>query len=243
MHHPALQPPKRILLSIASVLFLGTAAQADPINVNYSTSMFISDIGVSGPSVVGYAGLTGATASTEATTGFGATLNPMPDGTGSIVPLGMIAITPPSGSGSWSTTYNDTPFYLTVSVNSVNGDTNGANPSTYIVDGFLTGALSSNGPSSLTATFVTPTGLSSSFPTGTIASVSSGGYDTFLSIPSSTTTVGSPDGAPAGLSLMGMVVSEHAAPEPSSWVVLGLLGLAQFGASRLRRRRRGRLVA
>ena len=86
--------------------------------------------------------------------------------------------------------------------------------------------------------------LASSYPVGTIASFSSGGYETFLSVPSSTTTSSSP-GTNVGLSLLGQVVSEQATPtpEPSSLVVLGLLGLAQFGAYRLRNRRRGRLAA
>lgn len=245
MHHASPQSPGRILLSLASLLLLGASAQADPINLNYSTSMYISDIGRTGTDVLGYAGVSGATVTTDATTGFGSTLNPLPTGMGTGIPLGEIAVSLPTTSGPWSTTYNDTPFYLTISINSVNGDTNAAMPSTYIVDGFLTGVISSNGPSSLTATFVTPGALSSSFPAGTIASISSGGYDTFLSIPSSTTSIGSPDGPVAGLSLAGLAVGEQAVPtpEPSSLVVLGLLGLAQFGVFRLRARRRGRLAA
>jgi hypothetical protein len=52
-------------------------------------------------------------------------LNPLPSGVGSGLPLGEIAITPPpvAQGVQWSATYNDTPFYLTVNVNSVNGDT------------------------------------------------------------------------------------------------------------------------
>jgi hypothetical protein len=230
------------LLSIAAVLLAGTAAQADAINVNYSTAMYISNIGQSGPAVAGYWGVTGGTASPEATTGFGTVLNPLPSGVGSVLPLGEIAITPPglSAGTQWSTTYNDTPFYLTVTVNSVNGDTQAANPSSYVVEGFLNGTLSATGPSSLTATFVRPDNLSSSFPAGTIASFSSGGFDTFLSIPS-TMTISSPDGVPGGISLAGGVVSEFATPEPSSWVVAGLLSLAQLGALRMRNRTRRRI--
>jgi hypothetical protein len=245
VHHALPQAPKIALLSIASLLLLGTAAQADPISVNYSTSMFISDIGRSGTAVVGYAGVTGATVSTQATTAYGTMLDPLPSGVGSGLPLGMIAITPPpvAQGVQWSTTYNDTPFYLTVKINSVNGDTQAAYPATYVVDGYLTGVLSSNGPSSLTATFVRPDSLSPSFPAGTIASFSAGGYDTFLSIPSGTTTIGAPDGVPAGLSLLGGVVAEYATPEPASLVVLGLLGLAQVGAYRMKNRRRRGLAA
>lgn len=240
MHHNPLQSPSKILLSIASLLLLGTAAQADPLNVNYSTSMVISDIGLSGPAVVGYAGLQGASVSTQASGGYGTVLNPLPSGVGSGLPLGEIAITPPAVAAGmpWTTTYNDTPFYLTVSVNSVDGNTNAAQPSTYVVDGMLNGTLSSNGPSSLTATFFTPSNLPSSFPQGTIASFSSGGQDTFLSIPQGTTTISSPDGVPGGLSLMGGAVSEFATPEPTSWIVLGLLGLGHVGTARFRGRRR-----
>jgi hypothetical protein len=232
------------LLSIA-FLVVGTAAQADPINVNYSTSMVISDIGRNGPDVVGYSGVAGAAVSTQATTGFGTILNPLPSGVGSGLPLGEIAITPPPVAQGvpWSTTYNDTPFYLTVTVNSVNGEPHAANPPSYVVEGYLNGTLTGNGPSSLTATFVTPNSQAPSFPVGTFAGFSSGGYDTFLSIPSSTTTISSPDGVPAGLSLLGSFVAEYATPEPSSFMVLGLLGLAQFGAYRLRNRRRRELAA
>jgi hypothetical protein len=245
VHHALLQSPKTAVLSLASLIFLGTVAQADPINVNYSTSMFISDIGRSGTAVVGYAGVTGASLSTQAATGFGTVLNPLPSGVGSGLPLGEIAITPPPAAQGvqWSATYNDTPFYLTVNVNSVNGDTHAANPSSYVVDGYLTGSLSGSGPSSLTATFVRPDSVSPSYPAGTIASFSSGGYDTFLSIPYGTTTISSPNGIPAGLSLLGGVVAEYATPEPASLVVLGFLGLAQVGAFRTRSRRRRGLAA
>jgi hypothetical protein len=235
----------RLLLGIAAPLILGTAAQADPITVNYSTSMVITDIGVTGIPVVGYSSLIGATVTTQATTTYGTALNPLPSGVGSVLPLGEIAVTPPpvAYGVTWTSTYNDTPFYLTVTVNSVDGDTHAANPSSFVVEGYLDGTLSMNGPSSLTATFATPGSLPSSFPPGTIGSFSSGGQDTFLAIPSSTTTVSRPDGVPAGLSLAGGVVGEMAAPEPASVVVLALLGLAQGGAIRLRNRRRRDRVA
>jgi hypothetical protein len=247
VRHTSLQSPVRALLTralvcISATLILGTVSHAEPINLDYSTSMVISDIGLNGTPVVGYSGINAATVTTQATTTFGTVLNPPPSGVGSVLPLGEITITPPSVAQgtSWSATYNDTPFYLTVSVNSENGDTHAANPPAFVVEGYLTGALSGNGPSSLTATFVRPESLSSSFPPGTIGSFSSGGYDTFLSIPSSTATISGPNGVPGGLSLAGGLVAEQAAPEPASFVVLALLGLARAGAVRLRSRRRER---
>ena len=235
----------RALIWMAAILILGTAAQADPINVNYSTSMVITDIGVSGTPLVGYAGVSDATVTTQATTTFGTVLNPPPSGVGSILPLGEIAITPPPTAlgMAWSTTYNDTPFYLTVAVSSVTGDSQAANPPSFVVEGYLNGTLSGNGPSSLTATFVRPDSLSSSFPAGTFGSFSSGGYDTFLSIPVSTASVSSPDGVPAGISIAGSLTGEMAAPEPASFVVLALLGLTQVGTVWLRNRRRRCRVA
>jgi hypothetical protein len=167
-------------LFLASLLIAGTAAQADPISVNYSTSMSISDIGVSGPAVVGYVGVTGATVSTDAAATYGTVLDPLPSGLGSLLPLGEITIARLPGNPSQTTTYDQTPFYLTVTVNSVNGDTNAADPRSYMVAGYLTSALTNNGPSSLTATFLRPDHLAPSFPMGTIASFQSGGNDTFL---------------------------------------------------------------
>jgi hypothetical protein len=244
VRHTALRSLGRASLFIASLLIAGTAAHADPISVNYSTSMFISNIGVEGAPVVGYVGVTNATASTEATATYGTVLNPLPSGMGSVLPLGRITITPPSGEDAKATTtYDHTPFYLTVTVNSVNGDPHAANPSTFTVAGYLTGALTSNGPSSLTATFLTPDFQSPSLPAGTIATLSSGGFDTFLSMPGGSTSIGRPDGLPAGLSLGGSVVSVHSAPEPASFAVLALLGLAQAGVVRLRNRRRRGLAA
>jgi hypothetical protein len=244
VRHTALRSLGWTSLVIASLSIVGTAAHADPISVNYSTSMFISDIGVKGPSVVGYVGVTNTTANTNATATYGTVLNPLPSGMGSVLPLGQIAITPPSGEGAnATTTYDHTPFYLTVTVNSVNGEPNAANPSTFTVAGYLTGALTGNGASSLTATFLTPDFQSPSLPAGTIATISSGGLDTFLTMPGGSTSIGRPDGLPAGLTLGGGLVSVQSAPEPASWAVLALLGLAQAGVVRLRRRRRRRLAA
>jgi hypothetical protein len=230
------------LFFLASLLIGGTAAQADPISVNYSASMYITDIGVNGPPVVGYVGVTNSTVNTDASATYGTVLNPAPSGMGSVLPLGEIAITPPSGAGAnAATTYDHTPFYLNVTVNSVNGDPNAANPQSFMVAGYLNGSLAGNGPSNLTATFLRPDFASPTFPAGTIAGFHSGGFDTFLSIPDGSTSVSRPDGLPAGLSIAGGVVSVHAAPEPASFAVLALLGLAQAGVVRLRnRRRRGR---
>ena len=129
MRHASMHPPVRILSrlsAIALLLVLGTAAQADPINVNYSTSMVISDIGVSGSPAVSYQGVTGATVNTLATATYGAVLDPAPSGVGSALSLGAFTFQPPTGGGT--TTYDNTPFYLSVTVNSVNGNAQAANP-------------------------------------------------------------------------------------------------------------------
>ena len=142
------------------------------------------------------------------------------------------------------TTYNDTPFYLTVTVNSVNGDTHAANPPSFVVEGYLNGTILGQRPVEPDREFVRPDFADFKLPQGTIASFSSGGS---RHVPrrslSSTTTISSPDGVPGGLSIMGGVVAETAAPEPASFVVLALLGLAQVGAVRWRNRRRRGLVA
>jgi hypothetical protein len=245
VRHASMHLPIRILSSLSPIAFLlvlGTTAQADSINVNYSTSMVISDIGVSGSPAVSYQGLSGATVTTLATATYGAVLDPAPSGVGSALSLGAFTFNNPAGGGT--TTYVDTPFYLSVTINSVNGDGHAANPSTYVVDGYLTGTISTTGASSFTATFVRPDWLSSTFPAGMIGSFSSGGYDTFLSIPFGSAGINDPTGTPTGgLSMLGGIVSEHAAPEPASAVVLALLALGQVATVRLRNRRGRNRVA
>jgi hypothetical protein len=243
VRHTALLLPRRTLLLIASLLMAGmagTAAQAAPISVDYSTSMSITDIGVGGPPVVGYVGVTDAKVHTDVAATYGTVLNPLPSGMGSLLPLGEITIGRLPGNPGQTTTYDHTPFYLTVTVNSLNGETHTANPQSYTVAGYLTGALTNDGPSSLTATFLRPDFQSASIPVGTIASLGSGGFDTFLSLPDGTTTISRPDGIPAGLTLGGVLISVQSAPEPGSFAILALLGLAQAGWIGLRNRpRRG----
>jgi hypothetical protein len=244
VHHDLLQATKRIVLSVVPLVLMATTAWADPIGINYSTSMVISDIGVTQGSLSLVPGnmLMNAALTTQAATGFGTTLDPAPSGVGTALPLGNLEVwVPPVGAGyHWTpTTYDNTPFYLTVTVNSLNGNAQAANPSSFTVGGYLNGTLSMNGPSSITATFERPDSVDPRFPQGTIGSFSAGGYDTFLSIPSGTVSSDNPVGA-GGMTLTGEVVAEFSAPEPASWIVLGLLGLAQVGAVRWRgRRRRG----
>jgi hypothetical protein len=133
---------------------------------------------------------------------------------------------------------------LSVTGDSVNGDTRAANPSTYIADGYLNGTISAAGASNFSATLVRPDSLASSFPEGTIGGFSSRGYDTFLSIPFGSAGINDPNGVPTGgVALVGGVVTEFAATEPASFVIIALLGLAQVGMARLRNRRRRGLVA
>jgi hypothetical protein len=240
-----MHPPVRLLIRlfpIAMLLILGTAAQADPININYSTSMVISDIGVSGSPAVNYQGVTGATVNTLATATYGAVLDPAPSGVGSALSLGAFTFHSPTGGGT--TIYDNTPFYLSVTVNSVNGNTQAANPSTYTVDGYLTGTVSATGSSSFTASFVRPDWLAPTFPAGLIGSFSSGGYDTFLSIPSGSIGINDPSGtSTGGVALLGRILTEQAAPEPSSVVVLAMLAVGHVATVRLRNRRgRGRIA-
>jgi hypothetical protein len=82
------------------LLGLGTAARADAININYSTSMVITDIGVSGSPAVGYLGISGTTVDTLATTTIGAVLDPAASGVGSALSLGAFTFTPPASGGA-----------------------------------------------------------------------------------------------------------------------------------------------
>jgi hypothetical protein len=230
-------------MSMAALALMATTAWADPIRIDYSTSMVISDIGVTQGSLsIAPGNIANATLTTQATTGFGTTLDPAPSGVGSAMPLGGFdsPMIPALAGIQWTpTTYDNTPFYITVTIQSVNGNARAANPASYTVDGYLNGTLSADGPSSITATFIRPDSVDPRFPQGTFASFSTGGYDAFLSLPSGTVSASNPDG-PVSLALGGEAFTEFSTPEPTSMVVLGLLGLAQFGAARWRgRRRRG----
>jgi hypothetical protein len=244
VRHASMHPPVRILsrfTAIAMLLVLGTAAQADTINVNYSTSMVISDIGVSGSPAVSYQGVTDATVNTLATATYGAVLDPAPAGVGSALSLGAFTFQPPSGGGT--TTYDDTPFYLSVTVNSVNGNAQAANPSTFIVDGYLNGKVSASGSSSFNVSRLVMDLAYPQFPAGMIGAFTSGGHDTFLTVPF-TAGINDPSGiSTGGLALLGGIITEQAAPEPSSVVVLSLLAVGHIATVRLRNRRSRARVA
>lgn len=229
----------RAALLLVPMLLLADHARADSITLNYSTTMSIGDIGVSGPPVIGFVGLQNASDSAA----------PQPTGQpGEITPdsvvtplisLGELIVSPPAVSGSgWSTSYNDTPFYLTVTINSINGSAPAANASSFTVDGYLSGTISSAGTSSVTAALLPPGFPISTYPAGTFGSFPSGDLNVYLT----TYSIGTPGNglitASGQAQVLGGLIAEYATPEPTSWIVFGLLGLAPLAASRLRRDRR-----
>ena len=219
---------------------MSTAAQADPITINYSTSIVISDIGATvGSPGISIQNLTDATVTTQATTAFGTTLNPAPGGVGTVLPLGYLeptAIPALGGYPTTPTTYDNTPFTVTVTINSVNGNTQAASPASFTAQGFLNGTYSPTGTSNVAATFLGTIGLDPRFPQGLFGSFSSGGYDVFLAIAPGSQGAGSPSGLFSSGPLAADVVVEFATPEPTSLIVAATLGLAHLGLARLRRR-------
>ena len=232
MCNSAVPTTRRALSALSILLVLGTVARADPIQetLNYSTSMTITDIGVTGTPVVGFQGVSGGSVTTTATNPFGTILGPYPNGVGSAMPLGTFTFSPPPGQSP--TVYTDTPFFLTVTVNSVNGDPSAAVPKSFLIEGFLYGTVSSSQTplTTMSASFSRDSPPDGLYPRGVFGSFSSGGVDTILYVPSGGGSVFLHGGIPNGdFDILGVALGELEVPEPASLLLFAFLGLGLIG--------------
>jgi hypothetical protein len=217
---------------ISAALLLGCVGptRADPLRptITYDTSMTIGAQGITGTPVVGFQGISGGTVLSPIPTQPGAFADPIPAGYGSDIPLGEFTLTmPPAGT---TTTYRDTPFRMTFTVDSVGGAP-GAHPSSFTVQGVLNGTIGNPGASDLKAAYIV-------LSTGTrfLPDFEAGGFATsrlnfVLTIPDNLSSL---EGSATPVS--GVLVSAESAPEPSTlWIFLALalgpLGWRRFRAT------------
>ncbi len=189
--------------------------------VTYDTSMVIGTQGVAGSPAVGFQGITGGAVVSPTPFQLGSFVDPVPAGYGSNVPLGVFTVTiPPAGS---STTYKDTPFLMTFKVDSVDGNTTAAQPSSFTIQGTLNGTVNSTGIGGLKATFgvfLSDTSFQPNFVAGGFTAKNSF-YS--LTVPAFQVSV---DASPTPVS--GVLVSASSIPEPSTLCFFLASALAAF---------------
>jgi hypothetical protein len=180
--------------------------QANPIHATYSTSGTIGTAGLSGTPVFSFQGVSDRTLTT-----------------GQPFDLGQFVTTgPPSASG---TTYVNTPFHITFTVQTLNGVATSPNGSPVVLDGWLNGTLSPN-TTPFAHIYINTLAFSPEdgppFPTN-IAPFTTGSYVSYLSVLSQ--DLYKP--IHAELNLVESV------PEPGTILIFGMVGAA---LTRYRRR-------
>jgi len=192
-----------------SILTLGLLAgasagvHASPV-INYSTSGAIDSTGVTGTPVISFNSLV---------------QNTVDVGSGSNLSLGDFQVA--GLPGNQTTTYNNTPFNISLLVNQVDGTTPNPNQTPLQISGELNGTVVGNDTSNVTATF-NPLN-NPNFQTGL--------YENTLSVPSSKSLVASTtnSGQTSGEAVITSTTNTQPTPEPTSiaffLMCLGGIGL------------------
>jgi len=192
-----------------SILALGLLAgasagvHASPV-INYSTSGAIDSTGVTGTPVISFNSLV---------------QNTVDVGSGSNLSLGDFQVA--GLPGNQTTTYNNTPFNISLLVNQVDGTTPNPNQTPLQISGELNGTVVGNDTSNVTATF-NPLN-NPNFQTGL--------YENTLSVPSSKSLVASTtnSGQTSAEAVITSTTNTQPTPEPTSiaffLMCLGGIGL------------------
>lgn len=192
-----------------SILTLGLLAgasagvHASPV-INYSTSGAIDSTGVTGTPVISFNSLV---------------QNTVDVGSGSNLSLGDFQVA--GLPGNQTTTYNNTPFNISLLVNQVDGTTPNPNQTPLQISGELNGTVVGNDTSNVTATF-NPLN-NPNFQTGL--------YENTLSVPSSKSLVASTtnSGQTSAEAVITSTTNTQPTPEPTSiaffLMCLGGIGL------------------
>jgi hypothetical protein len=191
-----------------SILTLGLLAgasagvHASPV-FNYSTSGAIDSTGVTGTPVISFNSLVE---------------NTVDVGSGSNLSLGDFQVA--GLPGNQSTTYNNTPFHISLLVNQVDGTTPDPNQTPLQLSGELNGTIVGDHTSNVTATF-NPLN-NPKFQTGL--------YENTLTIPSSKSLVASTtnSGQTTAEAFITSTTNTHPTPEPTS-IALFLMCLGGIG--------------
>ena len=210
-------------------------AQADPI-INYSATGNVDNSGITGAGpIINFANITNNTFSSP-----------------SHFSLGDFSVT--ALNSGQSTTYTNTPFEITLVVNSVDGVTPNPNQTPITVTGVLNGTVSGNNQSNVTATYNTisngtfttgnwsntlsitdnPQSLVPFTTNGGLTSAQAMLTSTMLSGTASSTSGSGSTGGSTGTRSTGTSTTDI--PEPST-IAMFLTTLAGLGVHRARRRR------
>jgi hypothetical protein len=191
------------ILTLGLLAGASTGVHASPV-INYSTSGAIDSTGVTGTPVISFNSLV---------------QNTVDVGSGSNMSLGDFQVA--GLPGNQTTTYNNTPFNISLLVNQVDGTTPNPNQTPLQISGELNGTVVGNDTSNVTATF-NPLN-NPNFQTGL--------YENTLSVPSSKSLVASTtnSGQTSGEAVITSTTNTQPTPEPTSiaffLMCLGGIGL------------------
>lgn len=208
---------RRSALTTLGIVLALTTLNGQPVKastlIQYTTSGSVDSTGISGVPVVSFVSLDQNQFSSA-----------------SYFSLGNFKVDPlPLGK---STTYDDTPFQITLTVNQVEGNTPEPNETPIVLSGHLNGTITGGTQSSVQATF-DPIG-SIKFKTGPYSNVLTLPGLTFTLVPSTTN-----HGLTTAEAHLSTTPTEKPVPEPTS-IAMFLTTIAGIG---LRQRLRGRRAA
>jgi hypothetical protein len=174
-----------MVMALGLVAWTTSVVKADP-TITYDTSGAVGTTGITGSNVLSFVPITFNSSSTaSSTTPSSNTFNSPSNFSLGYFQVGQL-------DPGVSTTYNNTPFSLTLHFDSVNGQTPTPNATPITISGVLNGTVSGSDVSSVVATFNTPVNTpaagatvnsTSSTPTQLTDTFTAGLYNNTLTVP------------------------------------------------------------